>query len=300
MSLRLPFYYPPNTPSLAASREAVLEEAIEEPEDATAEPSSRREAVDVEELSSIKEGVVTAEPTPVSIPTDFADATSFASHRERSPRRDIRVPPKAPPRPSQTLRPLFCTLPAQVEAYNFVDGTLVSGRGVRKPPIGAPCLFLDYHNTLNRTAARGNVGEGQPIPEVIVNFLSDLKARVPFLVIFVLSFLVAADRRALFERSIGSTVGADRIFAAVLTCASKRGPRGKAAVIRSIANVARAALVDDAADVCGEAHCEGVKAFHILLPRREWALDAIDWGHDLLQHYSGILKWATAVEQNRW
>ena len=89
---------------MAASRGAEIEEAIEEPEEVTAEPSSRREAVDVEELSSdLDPGVVTAEPTPASIATDFLDATSFASHRERSPRRDIRVPPKARPRPSPSL-----------------------------------------------------------------------------------------------------------------------------------------------------------------------------------------------------
>ena len=299
-SLDLPFYYPAGGPSLPADRGTVTEEAIEEPieepEVVTAEPTSVYQGA--EEFSTDFSGAPdfanasdfgdapdfadvpgpTEDPmeVPSEIPVELSEEpelepSSSSRGRERSPYRQVR-PPKARPRPSQALRPLYCVLPAHVESYGFANGTLVPGQGIRRPPIGSPCLFLDFHNTLNRTRARSNTPQGSPIPEQITTFLRDLKRQAPSLLIFVLSFLVQVNRRRLLQQSIRCTTGADSIFAGVLTCAAKAGSGGKAATVRSIADTACAAIVDDTADVCCESHRDGIKTFHIWIPERESGL----------------------------
>ena len=293
VSLRLPFYYPPEGPSLAADRRTVIEEVIEtpieEPEEVTAEPSSRHEAVDVEELSSdLEPEVVTAEPTSAS-----------ASHRERCPRRDIRVPPKARPRPSQALRPVFCTLPAFVESYRCDRGIVEEGR-VLRPPVGSPCLFLDYHNVLDRTRNQ-RIPEGSEIPAAVQDLLERITGRAPSLQIYVLSFLRSEERRAKLIASLNASSRILPTLRNVITCAEKVGPTGKSATIRCIADIARASLVDDGTDIVNEARRSGIRALHCWVGHRSsWADEGIDWAHDVLGHEERIVEWANAVERNRY
>ena len=109
-----------------------------------------------------------------------------------------------------------------------------------------------------------------------------------------LSYLVTDSRRRRFEQSINATAEAEQLFQGVLTCAPKRGSTGRTSTIPAIADFV---IIDDSAEVCSEAHREGIKAFHIWLPRQEWSLEGVAWDYDLLAHHSGILSWATAVEK---
>ena len=116
------------------------------------------------------------------------------------------------------------------------------GAGVLKPKLNAACLFLEFHAVLDNLSEVGSTRNREAIPVANIRALDWLKQRHPTWEIFILSFLMTAQRRNYFEQSINATTGLLNIISRALTCREKLGPTCRASTIEAIGKRARSAF----------------------------------------------------------